>query len=49
LCTASYPWREGRFLAYEIRTDEANLGEKGKRVDAALQSFLEQLLVKNEN
>jgi hypothetical protein len=49
LCTASYPWREGMFLAYEIRTDEANLGEKGKRVDAALQSFLKQLLVKNEN
>jgi hypothetical protein len=49
LCTASYPWREGMFLAYEIRTDEANLSEKGKRVDAALQRFLEQLLVKNEN
>lgn len=48
-CTASYPWREGMFLAYELRTDEVNLGEKGKRVDAALQSFLEQLLVKNEN
>lgn len=49
VCTASYLWREGMFLAYEIRTDEAGLGEKGKRVDAALQSFLEQLLVKNEN
>lgn len=49
LCTTSYPWREGMFLAYEIRTDEVNLGEKGKRVDAALQIFLEQLIVKNEN
>jgi len=47
-CSTSYLWRDGMQLAYEFRTIEANLDEKGERVDAALRGFLEQLLIKNE-
>jgi hypothetical protein len=48
-CETSYPRRGGIQLAYQFRTDEANIGEKGERVDAALQGFLEKLRGKNEN
>jgi hypothetical protein len=48
LCKTSYPWRDGMQLTYEFKTNEANLGEKGEHVDAMLQGFLEQIIVKHE-
>jgi hypothetical protein len=48
-CDTSYPWRDGMHLVYQFRTDDANLGEKGERVDATLREFLEQFLVNSQN
>ncbi|MGA8611706.1 MAG: hypothetical protein WB760_08295 [Xanthobacteraceae bacterium] len=45
----SYPWRDGMYLTYEIRTDAPDLATKGKRVDATLQNFLEKMLLTNRN
>jgi hypothetical protein len=47
---AALPVRGGTGCTWSINsTDDANLGEKGERVEATLREFLEQLLVNSQN